>query len=99
MYTMCGVHNMFHQLFFVIVVPAAAVTVGTTTLSSRVVSVHLSVCVFFLFTLTDASVRIPARSTTLVLLVPGSAAASEADCVGLSVSLTKALSTLGLNCI
>ena len=49
-----------------------------------------------LFTLTDTSIRIATRSATLVLLVPSPATASEADCVGLSVSLTKALSTLGL---
>ena len=51
---------------------------------------------WYLFTLTDASVGVAARSAALVLLVPRSAAASEADCVGLGVSLTKALSTLGL---
>lgn len=59
--------------------------------------VQMEVVLFLiLFTLTDASVGIAARSAALVLLVPRSAAASEADCVGLGVSLTKALSTLGL---
>ena len=49
-----------------------------------------------LFTLTDAGIGVAAGGAALVLLVPRSTAASEADCVGLGVSLTKALSTLGL---
>ena len=51
---------------------------------------------WFLFTLTDAGIGVAAGGAALVLLVPRSTAASEADCVGLGVSLTKALSTLGL---
>lgn len=66
-------------------------------MASHRIHVHMEVVLFLiLFTLTDASVGIAARSAALVLLVPRSAAASEADCVGLGVSLTKALSTLGL---
>ena len=52
--------------------------------------------VYLLFTLTDAGIGVAAGGAALVLLVPRSTAASEADCVGLGVSLTKALSTLGL---
>ena len=54
------------------------------------------IILLLLFTLTDAGIGVAAGGAALVLLVPRSTAASEADCVGLGVSLTKALSTLGL---